>query len=80
MDETHIRVQEIMRKSLPAGVYVDISQLLCQSDVSCKLFDANGGLISFDGEHLTKDGAAYLGSRLYEDAIIKEFLGRPDSP
>ena len=80
MDETHIRVQEIMRKSLPAGVYVDISQLLCQSDVSCKLFDANGGLISFDGAHLTKDGAAYLGSRLYEDAIIKEFLERPDSP
>jgi peptidoglycan/LPS O-acetylase OafA/YrhL len=64
MIDSHVQLNELMKSSLPAANFLDVSNLLCGSSGTCPLFTKDGKLISFDGGHLTKDGAAYFGQRL----------------
>jgi hypothetical protein len=44
--------------------FYDMQSLICPDITGrCMLFDLNGNLISYDGEHLTRHGALLLGSR-----------------
>jgi len=45
--------------------YIDLTDFYCNQTSICKLFDENGYLISYDGSHLTKEGATYFGNSLY---------------
>jgi len=74
MDAEHIIVNERMREILPAEQFVDISMLLCGDETFCRIFTDSGGLISFDGTHLTQDGAKYLGEALYRQPFVRLFL------
>lgn len=71
LNAEHSEVNGKMRSNLTAGAFVDISGLLCGSDVKCRIFDDGQNLISFDGRHLTKNGALYLGRRLSEHPLLK---------
>jgi peptidoglycan/LPS O-acetylase OafA/YrhL len=62
MDPRHTKVQQLMKEGLPSKNFVDLSELLCASDVRCRVFTNQGWLISYDGEHLTRDGATHLGA------------------
>jgi peptidoglycan/LPS O-acetylase OafA/YrhL len=64
MIDSYIRRNTLMKTLLPAANFLDVSALLCGSVNTCPLFTSDGQLISFDGLHLTKDGAAYLGQKL----------------
>ena len=64
MVASHIQLNDQMKSALPASEFVDVSNLICDSASTCPLFTSAGRLITFDGGHLTKDGAAYLGPRL----------------
>jgi peptidoglycan/LPS O-acetylase OafA/YrhL len=59
-----------MKQSLASENFIDISALLCESDTECKIFDDRRKLISYDGGHLTKDGAAFLGRKLIESSVL----------
>ncbi len=48
--------------------------MLCDSDTSCHLFTADGKLISYEGMHLTLDGAKYFDRRLLTQPLINGFL------
>ena len=74
MDAEHIIVNERMREILPAEQFIDISRLLCGGETFCRIFTDRGGLISFDGTHLTQDGAKHLGEALYRQPSVRLFI------
>jgi hypothetical protein len=54
-----------LRAALPPELFVDTQALLCGGDVTtCRLFTPDGALLSYDGAHLTPDGARYAGAQL----------------
>ena len=74
MSGENIRVNQLMRTTLPRNVFVDVTELLCGEESLCPLFTEKGKLISHDGGHLTKDGARYLGQKLSVHPVIGNFL------
>lgn len=51
-------------------VFVDPHSLLCGDDTSCPLFTDDVNLISYDGRHLTKEGARYVGRVLFQRSAL----------
>jgi hypothetical protein len=52
------------------AAFVDPHALLCGNDALCPLFTDDLNLISYDGRHLTKDGARYVGKVLFEHSAL----------
>lgn len=58
-------VQAEMAETIPSVTrYVDLQKLLCGQYDRCSNQDDQGRPLSFDGTHLTPEGALYLGKRL----------------
>ena len=59
------------QKTLDKNIFVDLHELVCgTSSVSCPVFTNDVKLISFDGGHLTKDGAQYIGRILFQSSQL----------
>lgn len=54
--------------------FVSLIDIFCDLKKHCKTFSKNNRLISYDGSHLTKEGAIYLGEKLAENEIIQRRL------
>ena len=54
----------LIQKALKKKNYIDLFKFYCDEVYSCNLFDTNGFLLSYDGSHLTKEGAIYFGKEL----------------
>ena len=52
------------------AAFVDPHALLCGEGARCPLFTDDLKLISYDGRHLTKDGARYVGKVLFEHSAL----------
>lgn len=65
-------INQIMRQTLPAGVFVDVQALVCRSETDCPLFTPQTRLISFDGGHLTQPGARHVGSVLLQSSPLNQ--------
>jgi hypothetical protein len=50
---------------LPDGTYVSMQSAVCGTGPTCRLFTPSGELISFDGNHLIRAGAAFAGRNLF---------------
>jgi peptidoglycan/LPS O-acetylase OafA/YrhL len=61
------RVNAAMRAQLPDAQFVDLVALAGARGDSVPQFSPNGHLVSVDGRHLTRAGAALLGERLRAD-------------
>lgn len=71
-----IRTNELLKASLPTYIFIDIQYLLCGNEVDqCPLFDSEGHLKSYDGEHLTVYGARLYGEKL-ADGALRGYLDR----
>jgi hypothetical protein len=66
LSNSRVEVNQLMKTTLPENVFVDLIELLCNSETECPIFLKDGTLISYDGSHLTAGGARYLGQRLLE--------------
>ena len=66
VDDDQQKINGLLKASLSDKVFVDLQQLVCGSDSSCRVFTSDLKLISFDGGHLTKEGAAYVGRILFK--------------
>jgi hypothetical protein len=51
-------------------VFVDPHSLVCGAEASCPVFTDDLNLISYDGRHLTKEGARYVGKMLFEHSAL----------
>lgn len=61
-------VNEILRKSLGGKrvIFIDQLKLVCGEGETCPVFTDSLKLISYDGRHLTKLGARYVGKILFQ--------------
>jgi hypothetical protein len=66
----HVATNALMRATLPADRFIDISALMCRNETTCPLFTDADKLVSYDGSHLTVDGAKYLGELLRKNPLI----------
>ncbi len=73
IDGNQNEINEIMKKSLSASIFVNTHQLVCGSASTCPVFTKDLKLISFDGGHLTKEGARYIGKILFQSPILGRF-------
>lgn len=64
MTEQHLETNELMERTVPPGQFVNLSALMCGQGDGCRIFDDSGELLSHDGGHLTRAGAAEMGQRL----------------
>ena len=62
----------VMKQTLKPSVFVDIQALLCKSEDDCPLFTPEVRLISYDGGHLTAEGARYVGSVLLKHPPLNQ--------
>ncbi len=58
--ENELAVNEVM-KNQQDYIFYDLYPLFCDSGNRCRIFDNDGKLFSFDGNHLTPEGANHLG-------------------
>ncbi len=68
----HIEINELMRQTLDEELFVNLHQKLCGANNDCPAFTPDLKLISFDGGHLTKDGAKYIGKILFQNTPLSE--------
>lgn len=71
IDGNQNEINEIMRKSLNTGIFVNTHQLVCGTSPTCPVFTNNLKLISFDGGHLTKNGAQHIGKILFQSPVLR---------
>jgi len=71
---THRDVNKAVAEAAGQAGFVDVSGLLCGPEGSCPIFLSTGRLISYDGGHLTKDGAGLLGKLLYDELTVKQLI------
>jgi hypothetical protein len=60
-----IEMEQELAHMLPMGTYVSMQSAVCGIGPDCRLFTPEGELISYDGVHLTKAGAAHAGRNLF---------------
>ncbi len=68
-DPVPATVNALLRKAVGDAIFVDPQQLLC-ADGTCRLFTDDLKLISYDGGHLTPDGAKYVGKLLFAVSVL----------
>jgi hypothetical protein len=68
VDDSHYQTNEVMRenlKKMPNVEFVDLHSLICgEASHDCPVFSPDGKLLSYDGGHLAKTGAQYIGALL----------------
>ncbi|MEN8832575.1 acyltransferase family protein [Pacificibacter sp.] len=62
----------ILSSSLPNSMFVDTMKIMCGN--GCPIFTENGSLISYDGLHLTPEGAAYMGDLVFGAPPLSAFI------
>ncbi|CAF0896456.1 unnamed protein product [Didymodactylos carnosus] len=70
-----ILVNGILEKTIDQSMFVNVQKMLCTGrNNTCPLFTPEGKLITYDGFHLTKYGARYLGKILFSNPPLKRLL------
>ena len=54
--------------------YISLMDTYCDVSFKCNIFNKKGNLLSYDGSHLTKDGAIYLGGLLFNQKKLEKFI------
>lgn len=62
-----------IEKNIFQSNYIDLISLLSEGD-KIRLFTDEHRFISFDTDHITKEGAIYLGKKICENTAIKEII------
>lgn len=65
-----VDVNDMLRDVIAQDSFIDTQSLLCGANYSCPVFTPESELISFDGGHLTKAGARFLGRKLIAHPLI----------
>jgi hypothetical protein len=76
VDDVQAKTNETMRRTLAPSVFIDVQALTCGEDASCPVFTDDLRLISFDGNHLTPDGARYVGRRVFQHPELARIIER----
>lgn len=72
--KSHLQTNTLMAKTLPASYFVNQHYIICGDSDRCPLFTPDDELITHDGNHLTQEGAKYVGKLLFENSQLKTLL------
>lgn len=72
VDDEQQAINNTLKTAISKEMFIDIQQLVCGSESTCRVFTSDLKLISFDGGHLTKQGARYVGSILFKHPPLSE--------
>ena len=61
-----LRVNQIMQATLSRSVFINVIDMLCGQNYTCPVFTPIGNFISFDGTHLSREGALYVGKIVFK--------------
>ena len=64
-------INAILAAGLPESSFVDIFGTVCKE--GCPLFTSKAEIISYDGSHLTREGARFLGDSLFNTQPLADF-------
>ena len=70
MDPACVTANEMLQKGFNDSILVNIPRMICSSNHTCPIFTPTEKLVSFDGEHLTKDGVIYLGEIIFQNRLL----------
>lgn len=74
LDPATAEVNAILAEAPIEAEFVDVMDLLCDGQESCRVFTPTGEMISHDNRYLTQEGARYLGSLLFSsDGPLSRF-------
>jgi hypothetical protein len=59
---------------LSAQRFIDVQNLLCGDTKKCSPFTKTGFLITYDGTHLTQDGAIFYGLMLKSHPLMQHYI------
>jgi len=75
VDENQIEINTLMQNTLDKNIFVNVHKLICGTDsTTCPAYTDNYKLISFDGGHLSKEGARYFGRIIFQQSQLKSLL------
>ena len=74
VNEDFIEINNQMKNMIDKNNFVDIHKIHCESKDNCSIFTKNFKLISYDGSHLTKNGAKELGFKVFNSEPLKSLL------
>lgn len=66
------KINQIMKQTLPERMFANTQALICKSENDCPPFTPQPRLISFDGGHLTPQGARYMGRVLLQNPPLNQ--------
>lgn len=69
---------EILESSLDQDQFVNLVDIVCND--GCPLFTPEGELLSYDGVHLTPEGASYIGTLLFNEPPLSQFVKQSAKP
>lgn len=66
-------VNQFMKRTFNSSIFVNQMQMICTGiNNTCPLFTKQGKLISYDGLHLTKDGALHVGQLIFNQKPLNQ--------
>lgn len=74
VDIHQLDINSLMDKLLDERIFVDVHKLVCGADTTCPVFTDRLKMISFDGGHLSQDGARYLGNILFKKSQLSDLI------
>lgn len=70
----HTETNRVLSERFDDETFVDLTLLFCGSHRDCPIFTSDLELVSYDGRHLTREGAAHLGEKLLTHPLIADVL------
>ncbi|MEE9444469.1 MAG: SGNH hydrolase domain-containing protein [Cocleimonas sp.] len=70
VDKDQNSINSVMTATLSKNIFVNVHQIVCGTSNTCPIFTDKLQPISIDGGHLTKDGARYVGKKLFKHALL----------
>ena len=72
-DEEFLYINAIMKQTLHKSIFIDALNMICTyPNMTCPIFTRNGKIITYDGWHLTKHGARYVGNILFKNYPLNQ--------
>ncbi|CAF2837769.1 unnamed protein product [Rotaria sp. Silwood2] len=63
-----IEINNLLEKTIDEFIFVNILKMICTGyNRTCPIFTRDGKLITYDGRHLTKYGAIYVGNIIFKN-------------
>lgn len=74
VNEYRRQVNETLSAVVPPGVFLNLQSIICDPRGEVILFTEDGRALSYDGSHLTREGARWIGRRMCDSTPLSEIM------